>query len=127
MKNFDFEQFIGSFSFDGRLAEADIEGSRAHVRMLVKSGILKRAEGGKIVAGLESILRDIKKGWKLPKQEDIHFAVEKEFIKRIGPLGGKMHTARSRNDQVATDLRLYLRKETDECIGLIEEIGRAHV
>ncbi len=127
MKNFDFEQFIGSFSFDGRLAEADITGSLAHVRMLVKSGILKRAEGGRIISGLESILRDIKKGWKLPKQEDIHFAVEKELIKRIGPLGGKMHTARSRNDQVATDLRLYLRKETDECIGLIEEFQRVLV
>lgn len=120
MKELDFEQFIGSFSFDGRLAEDDITGSAAHVQMLVKCKIIKPAEGKKIISGLNSILKDLKNGKKLPMEEDIHFAVEKELIRRIGPVGGKMHTARSRNDQVATDLRLYLRRETDNCIELIE-------
>ncbi|MCL2485618.1 MAG: argininosuccinate lyase [Endomicrobia bacterium] len=121
MKNLDFEQFIGSFSFDGRLAEVDILGSIAHVEMLAKCKILKRAESSKIVAGLNSILKSIRSGWTLPKEEDIHYAVEKELIRRIGPVGGKMHTARSRNDQVATDLRLYLRDKTDEFINLISQ------
>ena len=121
MKNLDFEQFIGSFGFDQRLAEVDISGSIAHVQMLVKCKVLKQADGSKIVAGLNSILKSIQKGWKLPKEEDIHYAVEKELIRRIGAVGGKMHTARSRNDQVATDLRLYVRKEIDEVIALIKE------
>lgn len=124
MKNLDFEQFIGSFSFDGRLAEADITGSIAHVRMLIKTKILKAGEGGKIITGLQSILKDVNKGWKLPKEEDIHYAVEKELIRRIGPVGGKMHTARSRNDQVAADLRLYLRRETDNCICLLNDFQK---
>lgn len=109
MKN--FQQFIGSFSFDQRLAEVDIEGSIAHVQMLVKTKIISSADGKKIIAGLNSILKDLSKGWTLPEEEDIHFAIEKELIKRIGAVGGKMHTARSRNDQVATDLRLYIRNE----------------
>lgn len=124
METFDFEQFIGSFSFDGRLAEVDIQGSIAHVQMLVKTKNLKDAEGKKIISGLNSILKDLKKGWKLPKEEDIHFAVEKELIRRIGPLGGKMHTARSRNDQVALDLRLYLRQEIDNCLKLINDFQK---
>ena len=124
MNKLDFEQFIGSFSFDGRLAEADITGSVAHVRMLVKTKIIKSSEGKRIVYGLQSILRDLQKGRQLSKEEDIHFAVEKELIRRIGPVGGKMHTARSRNDQAAADLRLYLRKETDNCINLIEEFQK---
>jgi len=127
MKNIDFEQFIGSFSFDSRLAEADITGSVAHVEMLVKCKILKHADGTKIIAGLHSILKSLKSGWKLPKEEDIHYAVEKELIRRIGPVGGKMHTARSRNDQVATDLRLYLRSQTDEIVELINSFQKTIV
>ena len=109
MKN--FQQFIGSFSFDQRLAQADIEGSIAHVQMLIKTKILSSSDGKKIISGLKSILKDLSKGWTLPVEEDIHFAIEKELIRRIGSVGGKMHTARSRNDQVATDLRLYIRNE----------------
>ncbi|MDR1942399.1 MAG: argininosuccinate lyase [Endomicrobium sp.] len=124
MENLDFEQFIGSFSFDQRLAQADITGSIAHVGMLVKTKILNLKDGKKIIAGLSSILKDIDKGWKLPKEEDIHYGVEKELIKRIGPVGGKMHTARSRNDQVATDLRIYLRQETDEIAGLLRQFQK---
>ena len=119
MENTGFEQFIGSFSFDQRLCEADIIGSIAHVKMLVKQKILSSSDGGKIISGLNSILKDVLKGRKLPKAEDIHYAIEKELIRRIGTVGGKMHTARSRNDQVATDLRLYLRKETGEIINLL--------
>ncbi|MCL2798974.1 MAG: argininosuccinate lyase [Endomicrobia bacterium] len=121
MKNMDFEEFIGSFSFDGRLAEVDILGSIAHVEMLAKCKIIKQAEKDKIISELNSILKSVRSGWKLPKEEDIHYAVEAELIRRIGPLGGKMHTARSRNDQVSTDLRLYLRSKTDEFVNLINQ------
>lgn len=117
MKN--FEQFIGSFSFDNRLAEVDIVGSVAHTQMLVKTKIISLNDGKKIIAGLKSILKDLQKGWQLPQEEDIHFAVEKELIKRIGLVGGKMHTARSRNDQVATDLRLYVREEIYKIVEMI--------
>ncbi|MDR3049717.1 MAG: argininosuccinate lyase [Elusimicrobiota bacterium] len=116
-----FEQFIGSFSFDERLAVFDIEGSIAHVKMLVKCKILKTTEGSKIIKGLSGILKDLSNGWKLPKAEDVHYAVEKELIRRIGSLGGKMHTARSRNDQVAADLRLYLIQESKNVIGLLND------
>lgn len=109
MKN--FQQFIGSFSFDQRLAQVDIEGSIAHVQMLIKTKIIPSNDGKKIILGLKSILKDLSAGWTLPVEEDIHFAIEKELIRRIGVVGGKMHTARSRNDQVATDLRLYIRNE----------------
>jgi argininosuccinate lyase len=124
MENIDFEQFIGSFGFDQRLAQDDITGSIAHSKMLVKAKILNAKDGKKITAGLSSILKDLREGWKLPKEEDVHYAVEKELIKRIGPLGGKMHTARSRNDQVAADLRLYLRRETDEILELLEDFTK---
>lgn len=115
-----FEQFIGSFSFDNRLAESDIDGSVAHTMMLVKTKIISAGDGNKIIRGLKSILKDLQKGWRLPQEEDIHFAVEKELIRRIGAVGGKMHTARSRNDQVATDLRLYVRKEINDIIEMIK-------
>lgn len=119
MKN--FEQFIGSFSFDQRLAKVDITGSIAHVQMLVKTKILSSADGKKIIKGLQSISKDIEKGRKLPQEEDIHYAIEKELIKRIGPVGGKMHTARSRNDQVATDLRLYVREEINDIVKMLNQ------
>jgi argininosuccinate lyase len=122
-----FEQFIGSFSYDWRLAEADITGSIAHVKMLAKTKILTAAESAKIVKALTKMLADIGNGFKLPMEEDIHYAVEKELIRRIGEVGGKMHTARSRNDQVATDLRLYLRKETDDLILLLKKLQKVLV
>ncbi|MDR0956420.1 MAG: argininosuccinate lyase [Endomicrobium sp.] len=106
-----FKKFIGSFSFDGKLVESDIIGSIAHTKMLIKTNIISANDGKKIVFGLMSILKDLKKGWKIPEEEDIHYAVEKELIRRIGIVGCRMHTARSRNDQVATDLRIYLKQE----------------
>ncbi|MDR3195973.1 MAG: argininosuccinate lyase [Endomicrobium sp.] len=118
------EQFIGSFSFDGRLAEVDIIGSIAHTKMLVKTKIISSSDGNKIVAGLASILKDLKNGWKIPKEEDIHFAVEKELIRRIGVVGGKMRTARSRNDQVATDLRLYIKDASKAIENLLNNFQR---
>ena len=113
-----FDQFIGSFSFDNRLAEVDITGSIAHTKMLIKTKIISASDGRKIVSGLTSILKDVGRGWKFPEEEDIHYAVEKELIRRIGPVGGKMHTARSRNDQVVADLRIYLKQE----IGIVENL-----
>jgi len=119
------DDFIGSFSFDKRLAPYDIEGSIAHVRMLVKCGIITASDGKKIVAGLGSILDGLRGGARLSKAEDVHFAVEQALIKKIGPVGGKMHTARSRNDQVALDLRLYLRAETAAVLELLKKLQLA--
>jgi argininosuccinate lyase len=119
-----FEQFIGSFSFDGRLAKSDIIGSIAHTKMLVKTKIISISDGKKIIFGLTSILKDLEKGWKIPNGEDIHYAVEKELIRRIGSVGGKMHTARSRNDQVATDLRIYLKQEIENMKNSIDDFQK---
>jgi argininosuccinate lyase len=109
MRNFD--QFIGSFSFDNRLVKVDIISSIAHTKMLVKTKNINASDGKKIISGLHSILKDIEREWNIPKEEDIHYAVEKELIRRIGSVGSKMHIARSRNDQVATDLRMYIKQE----------------
>ena len=101
--------YISSFSFDQRLAPYDIQGSIAHVQMLAQKKIIPAKDSGKIIAGLKTIARDLEKGKKLIKAEDIHFALEAELIRRIGEVGKKMHTARSRNDQVVLDLKLYTR------------------
>src|SRR5712691_10958499 len=108
------EAFTSSLAFDQRLALYDIRGSIAHCRMLVKQKILSRAEGERIVKGLESVQRELERGRFsfLPADEDIHMAIERRLIEKIGPVGGKLHTARSRNDQVVLDVRLYLRAET---------------
>ena len=107
------EAFTSSLAFDQRLALYDIRGSIAHCRMLVKQKILTRAEGERIVKGLESVQRELERGRFpfLPSDEDIHMAIERRLTEKIGPLGGKLHTARSRNDQVLLDVRLYLRDE----------------
>lgn len=119
--------FIDSFSFDKRLAAHDIAGSVAHVKMLVKCRIIPSSDGTKILRGLSSIADDIARGKQVPADEDIHFAIEKELIRRIGPVGGKMHTARSRNDQVALDLRLYVRAEIARIGSQISGVQRALV
>ena len=105
------EAFTESVSFDQRLCLHDVHGSIAHARMLAKCGIISRAEGQKLVKGLRAIEKEMVEG-KFPFDpglEDIHMNVEARLMKKVGPLGGKLHTARSRNDQVALDLRLYLR------------------
>ncbi len=113
------ESFTASIDFDKRLAPYDIMGSIAHARMLGKCGIVTKAEADKIVGGLEEIREEIARGEFHfdPALEDIHMHVEHRLTDKIGEVGGKLHTARSRNDQVALDLRLYLR----EAIGGIRE------
>jgi len=109
------EAFTASIGFDQRLYRYDIAGSIAHARMLNHTGILTDDECKKIVEGLESILTDIERGdfaWSVAL-EDIHMNIEARLIEHIGDAGKKLHTGRSRNDQVATDLRLYLRDEID--------------
>ncbi len=108
--------FNSSISFDCRMFEEDIKGSIAHATMLGATGIIEKGESEKIVAGLKKILDDIKSG-KLKidmDAEDIHTFVEGELTARLGQTGKRLHTARSRNDQVALDIRLVLRKEIDE-------------
>jgi len=107
------ESFTASIDFDRRLAPHDIAGSIAHARMLGKCGILTKAEAEKIVGGLEEIREEIARGEFQFDQalEDIHMHVERRLTDKIGEVGGKLHTARSRNDQVALDLRLFLREE----------------
>ena len=119
------ETFTESVSFDWRLYPHDIEGSIAHARMLAKVGVLTRAEATKIAAGLTRIRREIDAGrfrWD-PALEDVHMNIEARLTERIGELGKKLHTGRSRNDQVATDLRLYLRHWIDTISGLLGLAG----
>jgi argininosuccinate lyase len=106
-------RFNASISFDIELIEYDITGSVAHATMLAKTGIISAAEGEKLVAGLEQIRSEYQQGIFQPgiDAEDVHFAVEKRLTEITGDIGKKIHTARSRNDQVGTDTRLYLRAE----------------
>ena len=107
------EAFTSSLAVDRRLAAYDVRGSRAHCRMLVKQKIIARAEGEKILKGLQAVERELFRGDFpfLASDEDIHMAVERRLTEKIGPVGGKLHTARSRNDQVLLDVRLFLRDE----------------
>lgn len=112
------EAFTESISFDHRLGSFDIEGSLAHVQTLVKAKLLTISDGKKLSLGLRKVQKLLKSG-KLPLDsylEDIHTAVEKALTQIVGPLGGKLHTGRSRNDQVATDFRLYLRSAVIEAV-----------
>ncbi|MDR0434482.1 MAG: argininosuccinate lyase [Gracilibacteraceae bacterium] len=120
------EDFHSSVSFDRRLYEQDIAGSIAHAAMLGRAGIITRAEAEQIIAGLETVRADIESGRaELAKSaEDIHMNVEKLLTERIGPVGKKLHTGRSRNDQVALDLRLFLRAETDKTMDLLAALTR---
>lgn len=116
------EDFTESISFDARLWPYDIQGSIAHANMLARQGIITKAEASRIVGGLASIAADIDCGkFKFSaKLEDVHMNIESELKRRIGAAGGKLHTARSRNDQVALDIRLYLRHESAELIAALE-------
>ena len=113
--------FNSSIQFDSRLYREDIMGSLAHAAMLADCGIISREDHALIHAGLKDILADIEEGKAAfsAGNEDIHMNVEALLTQRIGPAGKRLHTARSRNDQVAVDLRLYLRREIDEIIGLL--------
>ena len=121
------EEFTESVSFDKELAEVDIKQSIAHTKTLLRAKVLTEEEAQKIIDGLNSILEEIKKGnfeWK-KEFEDVHMNVERELTNRIGRVGGKLHTARSRNDQVATDFRLYLKEQIKEIINLLKSLRRA--
>lgn len=116
--------FNSSISFDSRMYREDIECSIAHATMIGECGIIEKHEAEAIVKGLEGILADIESG-KLtidPNAEDIHTFIEGELTERLGDTGKRLHTARSRNDQVAVDIRLYLKKEAKTLIKMIKEL-----
>ncbi len=117
----DVEAFTASIHFDRRLYRQDIEGSIAHARMLACQKIITKKEEKAILAGLKTIGKDIEAGRFVfnPDDEDIHMAIEKSLISRIGEAGGKLHTGRSRNDQVSLDVRLYLRDEIRRILELL--------
>jgi argininosuccinate lyase len=123
------QTFSESISFDWRLWRHDIEGSVAHSAALEKAGLISADERARIVAGLREIGAEIEAGKFVFKTEleDIHMNIEAELTKRIGPAGAKLHTARSRNDQVAADIRLYLRDECDALAAHLREMQRALV
>ena len=118
------QEFTASIDFDKRMYRYDIQGSIAHCRMLAKQGIIAAEEAETIVAGLEGILADIEGGnFEFSVAlEDIHMNIEARLIERIGPVGGKLHTARSRNDQVALDVRLYLRDELKAILAYLGQL-----
>ena len=118
-----------SVSYDWKLYEHDIAGSTAHARAQLKAGMLTQEEFDAIANGLQEILADIKAGnfsWSM-KLEDVHMNIESELTHRIGAPGAKLHTARSRNDQVATDTRLYCRAQIDTTLELLKDMQRALV
>lgn len=118
------EKFTASIRFDKRLYRYDIEGSIAHVTMLADQSIVAKKEAALIIKTLKSILKDMDQGQIVfdPADEDIHMAVERELIKRIGDVGGKLHTGRSRNDQIVLDIRLFLRSEIDNILAALDKL-----
>ena len=116
--------FNASISFDQKFYRQDIRGSLAHVRMLAKQGILTEQERDQIIDGLNGILRDVENGTLsiTDEYEDIHSFVEANLIDRIGDVGKKLHTGRSRNDQVALDMKLYVRDEIDELDPILKKL-----
>ncbi len=123
------EAFNNSLDFDRRLWREDLDGSRAHARMLAKQGILTEEEAQKILEGLDQIEEEIEAGtfpWR-DEYEDVHMNVEARLTELVGEVGGKLHTARSRNDQVATDLRLWLRRALAQIVEAQQELARVLV
>ena len=123
------EAFTASIGFDQRLFRHDIAGSVAHATMLAAAGVLTDVERDAIIAGLQAIQADIEAGqlqWSIAL-EDVHMNIEAELTKRIGETGKKLHTGRSRNDQIATDIRLYLRDETDAIVLGLQRLQTALV
>ncbi len=116
--------FNASISFDQKFFVQDVQGSMAHVKMLTKQGILTNDEMTQILCGLESILKDVQEGTLeiTDEYEDIHSFVEANLIDRIGDAGKKLHTGRSRNDQVALDMKLYTREEVTQINELLKEL-----
>jgi argininosuccinate lyase len=121
------EAFNASIGFDIALIEYDITGSQAHAKMLGKVGIISETEAEQLVAGLEQVRQDYRSGTIIPTlaDEDVHFFVERQLTVKLGDLGKKLHTARSRNDQVGTDTRLYLRDQITQIKLLVRNCQRA--
>lgn len=121
------EEFTASIQFDQKLALEDIKGSIAHVEMLASCGIIPTEDAKQIKAGLKKIQEKVLNNEVTfsVEDEDIHMNIERMLIEEIGPVGGKLHTGRSRNDQVATDMHLYLRYQTIEIIKLLEKVQEA--
>jgi len=123
------EEFTSSIAYDWRLYPYDIAGSMAHAMMLARTGIITKKESSRIVRGLEEILSEIAKdtfSFRV-ELEDIHMNIESRLIEKIGPVGGKLHTARSRNDQVALDIRMYLRDEISAIHDLLKSLQKVIV
>lgn len=122
-------EYTASLPFDRRLYQHDIKGSIAHARMLAKQGIISRKEAEVIIEGLESIATEIEQGKFQFKaeQEDIHMAIETHLMEKVGEVGGKLHTARSRNDQVALDMRLYAKEAIAKTLKALREFQKALV
>ncbi len=120
------EKFTSSINIDRRLYIHDIEGSIAHCRMLAKVGIITEDEGAAMIDGLAAVKREIERDQFTfdDTLEDIHMHIESRLVQIIGKTAGKLHTARSRNDQVALDIRMYLREETRTVIAMIDELRR---
>ncbi|AGB41563.1 argininosuccinate lyase [Halobacteroides halobius DSM 5150] len=117
------EEFNASIGFDYKLAKYDIQGSIAHAKMLAKCNIITKQDKEKIIAGLKEILAEVENDefeFKV-ELEDIHMNIEHYLTEKIGPVGGKLHTARSRNDQVALDVRLYLKDQIEQIQNLIKQ------
>ena len=123
------DDFNSSIHFDCRMYRQDITGSMAHAAMLANQDIIAKADADTLIGGLEEILNDLDSGALAFDMdcEDIHMFVEQELTKRLGDVGKKLHTARSRNDQVALDIRMYLRAETDEITALVKTLITAVV
>jgi argininosuccinate lyase len=123
------QRFNASVSFDQRLAEFDIQGSLAHARMLARAKIIAAEDLAAIERGMKTILDEVRGGrfaWSI-EREDVHFNIEHRLTELIGDAGKRLHTARSRNDQVATDLRLWLRAQIDELSGLLHRVRESIV
>ena len=119
-------RFNASIGFDIELIEFDISGSVAHAKMLARAGIISETEGQQLVTGLEQIRREYREGRFTPgiDDEDVHFAVERRLTEIVGDAGKKLHTARSRNDQVGTDIRLYLGDQINQIRSQLREFQR---
>ena len=121
------QRFNASVDFDRRLAEFDIQGSLAHARMLGRRGIIPAADVASIEKGMATILAEVRAGtfpWSI-EREDVHFNIEHRLTDLVGDAGKRLHTARSRNDQIATDIRLWLRNEIDTLRARLRDVGVA--
>ncbi|MFW2365197.1 MAG: argininosuccinate lyase [Desulforhopalus sp.] len=123
------EAFTASIHYDSRLYRYDIAGSKAHATMLADNGVLSRDDLKAIVDGLSAIEQEIEAGTFVfkPELEDVHMNIEKALVDRIGPAGAKLHSARSRNDQIALDFKMYLRDQCDVLNGLLDDICKSLV